>query len=87
MPTEVHYLCWTGDRFRECGTVFITRPVHDQLLGLLPSLIEEIFEENPEPVWQLAGVSVTMSPELYDSYVYHLGRLLPHVLYDEECLR
>ena len=57
--------------------VFITRPVHDQLLGYFPGLIEEIFEENPEPVWQLAGVSVTMSPSLYDSYVYHLSRLVP----------
>lgn len=57
--------------------VFISRPVHDQLLEHFPGFIEEIFEEEPEPVWQFAGVSVRMSIETYDSYVYYLSRLVP----------
>ena len=66
--------------------VFIARHVHDQLLEHFPDLIQEIFIENPEPSyrvddssrygWQLAGVSVTMSPSLYDSYVHALSRLV-----------
>ena len=68
--------------------VFIARPVHDQLLEHFPDLIQEIFmtadghiqrfdeSENPEPGWQLAGVSVTISPSLYDSYVHALSRLV-----------
>ena len=48
--------------------VFIGRTVHDQLLEHSPELIEEIFEREPEPIWQLAGVSVRMTPALFDSY-------------------
>lgn len=48
--------------------VFIGRKVHDQLLEHSPGLIEEIFEREPEPIWQLWGVSVRMTPALYDSF-------------------
>ena len=48
--------------------VFIGRTVHDYLLEHCPELIEEIFEREPEPIWQFAGVSVRMSPALFDSY-------------------
>ena len=48
--------------------VFIGRKVHDQLLEHSPGLIEEIFEREPEPIWQLGGVSVRMTPALYDSF-------------------
>ena len=57
--------------------VFISRPVHDQLMDHFPGFIEQIFEEEPEPVWQFAGVSVRMSIETYDEYVHYLSRLVP----------
>jgi hypothetical protein len=57
--------------------VFIGRTVHDQLMEHFPGFIEQIFEEEPEPVWQFAGVSVRMDAETYDEYVHYLTRLVP----------
>jgi hypothetical protein len=56
--------------------VFISRPVHDQLLEQYAGLFEEILAENPEPAWTLAGVKVTMSESLHRSYINALNGLV-----------
>jgi len=56
--------------------VFISRPVHDALLSEYPGLIEEIFAENPECRWSLAGVRVTISPTIHRSYIQALNGLV-----------
>lgn len=56
--------------------VFISRPVHDQLLENYPSLMEEIFLETDQKQWTLAGVKVTMYPAVHRSYVGALNGLV-----------
>jgi len=64
--------------------IFISRPVHDMLLEHRPNVIKEILAENPEPVWTLAGVSVSVSPPLYDLYASALHNLLNDILTENQ---
>lgn len=56
--------------------IFMARPVHDCVLDHNPGLMQEIFAESTKTRSTLAGVFVTISPELHRRYIHTLNAVI-----------